>query len=157
MKRHITSFPTRKLTKPIVEPTAAVKHTTGMVLSLVMLACSAILPAHAQVVYYGASSPTDWVGVAVSTNGRVFFQPNGFSETRTRYEVRSDCENTAGYTCQAIAVPSHWDVVVLSCRGRGRMGGYVGGSGMGNAEAVAYDRAYRAGFDPGECTQVYRY
>jgi hypothetical protein len=177
MKRHLISIPTWKQTQPVIDRMSMAKRTTGMFLSLSMLACVAALPAQAieiplsgraipqpapaPIAEPGGSTapfdePTLWVGVAVSPTGRVF-QSHGSSETRTRYEARSECENTAGYTCQAIAVPWHWDVVALLCQAGGRKGGYVGGSGIGNPQAVAYDRAYRAGFNPGECTAIYVY
>jgi len=173
MNRHVTIISAGKPTKSFIGQKTPVRQAKGGLLSLALLACSALLPAQAAEVgqarvaniagYEGSGSstptpqPTTWVGVAVSTNGRVFFQSNGEPEKTTRYAVQSECENTAGRTCQAIAVPLGWEVVALSCQGHGRIGGFVGGSGIGNASGVATDRAGQAGFDAdGECTEVYR-
>src|SRR4051812_23132146 len=59
----------------------------------------------------GAPSGTQWVGLAASPNGRVF-QSNGFTESGARSAIKSQCEQTSGRTCRAIAVPDQWDVVV---------------------------------------------
>src|SRR4051794_29852975 len=166
MSEHVAVIPDRKPARGTVGLNAPVRQAMKMLLSLAVLTCFAVLPAQAAEVDVDAApnsgstlpnaQPTVWVGVAVSTNGRVFFQSTGGTELNTRYSVRSECENTVDRTCQAIAVPSGWEVVGLSCQGHGSMGGYVGGSGLGAAEDVAYDRASRAGFDASECTKVYR-
>ena len=83
------------------------------------------------------TSPTQWLGFAVSTNGRVFKSDQDSSEGTARQKARGECEETSGRTCNAIAVPEDWSVSVVVCRGRY----FIGGSANASARDVAEDKA----------------
>jgi hypothetical protein len=79
------------------------------------------------------TSPTQWLGFAVSTNGRVFESNQDSSEGTARQKAKGECEETSGRTCKAIAVPQDWSVSVVVCNGRY----FVGGSANATARDVA--------------------
>jgi hypothetical protein len=114
-----------------------------------------VTPARKQSPPIVASSGTDWVGVAVSPNRRVFRVGDSNAEDQARSSARTECERTTGRTCSAIAVPDGWDVVVVHCSSSGRSGAFLGGSTLGNAEQIARDKADDAGFNGRLCDQIY--
>ena len=83
------------------------------------------------------TSPTQWLGFAVSTNGRVFESDQDSSEGTARQKAKGECEETSGRTCKAIAVPQDWSVSVVVCNGRY----FVGGSANATARDVAEGKA----------------
>jgi len=94
----------------------------------------------------------DWVGYAAAPSARVFRATNAVGEVAARTQARAECERATGRTCNAIAVPVDWPVVVLNCANKVS---FVGGSPLGNAVDVARLKAQRAGFYADECIQVY--
>jgi len=105
-----------------------------------------------------SGGPTEWMGFAASWNGRIFqHNSNPASEVAARDGARSECEQTTGRTCRAIAVPTGWQVVAISCQRSGDADAFVGGSGQDAAERVALDKANDAGFRDGNCRVIYNY
>jgi hypothetical protein len=101
---------------------------------------------------------TEWIGFAASPNGRVFGVANQTDEAVARRAAKFACEQGTGRTCTAIAVPTSWDVVVMTCSRRGQSSlPIVAGSGENAALEVAFKKAVAAGVDPHSCSQVYSY
>jgi hypothetical protein len=101
-----------------------------------------------------APSPTRWIALASSTNGRVFQSSIYDGEEAARQAARSECEQTTGRTCNVtISVPSNWDAVVLQCGSRV----FMGGSGLGYAFDKAMEKAGDAGYSTWECRQIASY
>jgi hypothetical protein len=99
---------------------------------------------------------THWKGAAVSPKGRLFSLFRS-KEVKARDEINYVCEQAAGSSCQAIAVPDWWDIGVVECTGHGqRRVAFVGGSAKGKEVNVALGKAVAAGFAPGNC-RVHRY
>jgi hypothetical protein len=94
---------------------------------------------------------TSWVALAVSRNGRVFQSESSNGEELARRAARSECERTSGRTCRdTMSVPDFWSVVVLRCGNRY----FLGGSGEGNAYAIALAKAAAKGFSDDSCRQI---
>jgi hypothetical protein len=88
----------------------------------------------------------------------VFGIANQSDESVARSAAKYGCEQETGRTCTAIAVPTSWDVVVLTCSRRGRSPlPIVAGSGQNAAMEVALLKAEAAGADPRNCSQVFPY
>jgi hypothetical protein len=98
-----------------------------------------------------------WVGVAVSSNKRVFRIQDQGGETSARAAVRNHCEQTTGRTCKTMAVPASWDVVILNCAQDGRSDLFLGGSNQGYARDIAIDKAAASRFLPSNCSDLYNY
>src|SRR6266849_2719978 len=64
---------------------------------------------------------TEWIGIAASPNRRVFQIANQSYEAVARNAAKLECEQETGRTCTAIAVPTTWAVVVMSCARPGQM------------------------------------
>lgn len=96
-------------------------------------------------------TPTVWIGFAAAPNGRVFQSDEVRFEGTAREQAKSECEETTGRTCNAIAVPQGWRVSVVKCNG----GSFVGGSREGFARDVAKDKAREKGAFG--CEETYNY
>lgn len=105
--------------------------------------------------YGGGDNVTTWLGIAASSTGRVFRNIDRSGEVVARGNARSECEETTGRTCQAIAVPASWQVAAVACQQRGAVAAFVGGSAQNAAERIALDKGNRAGFDDSNCRTVY--
>ncbi len=99
-----------------------------------------------------ADRSTRWKGAAVSRDGRGPFTLLRNDESEARRDAKFVCEQASGRSCRAIAVPHWWDLGKAECAGDA----FIGGSGKGEEESVALDKAAAAGFAPGNCT-VRRY
>jgi hypothetical protein len=100
-------------------------------------------------------SVTTWVGFAASSNGRVFQNIDQSGEVVARDAALSECEQTTGRTCQAIAVPISWHVAAITCRRAKAVAAFVGGSAQDAAERIALDKGNRAGFEDSNCHTIY--
>ncbi len=101
-------------------------------------------------------STTDWIGIAASSNKRVFRITNQSTADASRNEAKTECENTSGRDCDAIAVPSSWDIFAINCTGPGKPpNSFVAGSLQDQEMQIAYSRASRAGYDPSNCIKIY--
>jgi hypothetical protein len=101
---------------------------------------------------------TEWVGIAASPNKQVFTVTSQRNEAAARNAAKFECEQATGRTCRAKAVPTSWDVVVMSCKRPGQSPvSFVGGSRQSAATEVALAEAYAAGFYPSNCVRVYSY
>jgi hypothetical protein len=83
-----------------------------------MLSAEEVTPARNKSTIYnkvdgGGDSVTTWLGFAASSNGRVFQNIDRSDEAIARNAARSECEQTTGRTCQAIAVPISWQVAAV--------------------------------------------
>jgi hypothetical protein len=134
-----------------------------VLLGLVAAALQAVAPAasarQVQLEYLPSDlMVTEWVGIAASPNRRVFQVANQSNETVARNAAKFECEQETGRTCPAIAVPTSWAVVVVSCARPGQMPlPIVAGSGQNAAMEVAFKKALAAGVDPSSCAEVYEY
>ena len=78
------------------------------------------------------SMHSQWIGFAVSPNGRVF-QSNQFdNEARARAVAAGECEHTSLHTCSSIAVVPEADVVAVKCGNKTFLGGLDAGQGRGH-------------------------
>jgi Domain of unknown function (DUF4189) len=103
----------------------------------------------------GGDSVTTWLGFAASSNGRVFQNIDRSGEAIARDAALSECEQTTGRTCQAIAVPTSWQVSAVACRRAKAVAAFVGGSAQDAAERIALDKGNRAGFEDSNCRTIY--
>jgi len=104
------------------------------------------------------TASTNWVGFAVSRNGRVFYSNPG-TESWARNSARTECEQTSLHSCNAIAVSATSDVIAIHCRDGSGQGGFIGGSNInyGAAEWIAFNKAQQAGYGDRSCRIVYVY
>jgi hypothetical protein len=105
--------------------------------------------------YGGDDNVTTWLGIAASSNGRVFQNIDRSGEVVARDSAQSQCEQTTGRTCRAIAVPVSWQVAVVSCRQAGAVAAFVGGSAQNASERIALDKGNKAGFYDRNCRTIY--
>jgi hypothetical protein len=128
-----------------------------VLLGLVAAALQAVTPA-ASAREVPSDLVTEWIGIAVSPNLKVFQIANQSDETMARNAAKFECERGTGRTCTAIAVPTSWDVVVMSCARPGQAPlPIVAGSGQSSAVDVAILKALAAGVNPSSCRQIYEY
>lgn len=122
------------------------------------LSAEEVTPAgNSKVIYNLGTSDnvTTWLGIAASSNGRVFRNVDRSGEVVARDRTMSECEQTTGRTCQAIAVPVSWQVAAVACRRASEVAVFVGGSAQNAAERIALDKGNRAGFDDNHCRTIY--
>ncbi len=94
---------------------------------------------------------TVWVGFAVAPNGRVFQSSENLYENSARENAKAECEQNAGRTCRAIAVPQNWNVSVVVCNG----GSFVAGTQAGSARPLAITKAENEGIY--SCQETFTY
>src|SRR5262249_18408291 len=89
--------------------------------------------AHAFINPFPFLQRTEWIAVAASPNGSVFRRSHE-DEQVARSAAKFACEQKTGRTCAVIAVPTTWDVVVMTCSRPGQPPlPIVGGSGQNAA------------------------
>jgi Domain of unknown function (DUF4189) len=123
------------------------------------LSAEEVTPARNKSIYNkgdgGGDNVTTWLGFAASSNGRVFQNIDRSGEAVARDAARSECEQTTGRTCQAIAVPISWQVAAVACRRAKAVAAFVGGSAQEAAERIALDKGNQAGFVDSNCRTIY--
>jgi hypothetical protein len=102
-------------------------------------------------------SATEWVGFAVSPQGRVFRSDYTGVEANVRAQAKNDCEETTLRTCKAIAVTTSADIAVITCGQGGRVASFLGGSKLGYARDIAIDKAAQSNFRAENCRTVANY
>jgi hypothetical protein len=98
-----------------------------------------------------SANRTQWIGFAVSPNGRVFQSDADLSEGNARQIARTECEENTARTCRAIAVPYSWSVSVVVCSGDS----FVAGVQEGSAKALAVSKADNEGVS--RCRETFTY
>jgi hypothetical protein len=103
---------------------------------------------------------TVWDAYAISRNGRAFMldrkdTPLRKNEMAARSKARFECENTSGYSCEAIATPSSWALpAFVHCVQRGKRHSFVAGSADDRAMDNAFGKAADAGFSRHSCKEA---
>jgi hypothetical protein len=97
---------------------------------------------------------TQWIGVAVSANGKTFQVDDQNSEMAARNAAKFKCEQTTGRTCAAISVPIEWGVVGMTCARPGQSRVPLVAGSQSSAIGVAINKLRAAGIPPSNCIRV---
>lgn len=104
-----------------------------------------------------SSGNTEWLGFAVSPQGRVFYSDPTYDEDEAREAAISYCAKQSLRSCRAIAVPIDADVTVIKCQNGSSFDSFIGGSKLGFETDIAYDKAAQEGWSRRQCRVVFTY